>query len=163
VIESLLASAITVGASLYTLHYPSEPYAEVTRLNNNTPGVYVRTDDWVVGVVRNSIERPSFYAALNWPVVTRIGRIDFSVGAITGYQFKVATGYSSCPLKHKEEYERAREHGYDVQCTAVVGFTNAVLRPLVTVSYVVPADFAGIKPRITLLGKGLHFSLEKEL
>jgi hypothetical protein len=46
-------------------------------------------------------------------------------------------------------------------CTLTRGSTDAVLRPLVAASY--QFDLGAVKPRLTMLGKGLHLSLEYAL
>jgi hypothetical protein len=137
------ASADTaIGASLYTWHVPEQVECSPCRLSNNTPGVYVIADSYTAGYVRNSFGRPSWYAGK----VFAAGPIDFTIGAITGYQKRISVG--RCTKKHGP-------------CEIETGHTNAVLRPLVTASY--KFDLGPVSPRLTLLGKGVHFSMEYAL
>jgi hypothetical protein len=64
-----------LGINLYTHHYS----AQCTDLN---PGLYLRENDWIVGVYRNSACKPSF---LLGKVVWKDGNFEVLAGAITGY------------------------------------------------------------------------------
>lgn len=130
---------IILGLSLYTWHTPQSYDCYPCGLSNNTPGVYVIADDWTAGYVRNSLGHPAWYAGK----VFHTAGLDFTIGAITGYQYKTTTG--TCG-------------GNSTPCRIVTGNTSAVLRPLVAVSY--QFDWDEIKPRVTLFGKGLHISVE---
>lgn len=133
-IESLI-----LGVSIYTLHGAAEVDCTPCKLRNNTPGLYVRSDDYTLGSVRNSYGRWSWYAGRTW----HAGGLDFTVGAITGYQYRTQAG--ACGKYHRP-------------CQVVNGETNAVLRPLVAASYVFGTG--PVRPRLSLLGKGLHLSVE---
>lgn len=133
-IESLI-----LGLSLYTWHAPQDYACSPCGLTNNTPGIYAIADGYTAGYVRNSLGRPSWYAGK----VFSVSGLDFTVGAITGYQRKLSAG--KC------------KHG---PCTIERGTSDAVLRPLVNVSY--QFDIGPIKPRLTLLGNAVHVSLEHE-
>jgi len=128
---------IVLGLSLYTWHAPQHYDCSPCGLQNETPGVYVVADDYTVGYVRNSLGHPSWYAGR----VFHAGVVDFTLGAITGYQYHQIAGECG---------------GYP--CMIKKGNTNAALRPLLTASY--QFDFGGIKPRVALLGKALHVSVE---
>jgi len=148
-------AAITVGVSLYTYHVPEERMAPALKLSNDTPGLYVRVDDWTVGTVRNSFERQSWYAAWNYDMPN--SGLTFTVGAITGYQYRTLTGSNVCRKDWRLTEYQVQHYGY--QCHHQYGQTNAVLRPLVAVSYVFDTPY--LQPRVSLLGKGIHFSIER--
>jgi hypothetical protein len=134
-----MLESIVLGLSLYTWHTPEQYDCSPCGMSNNTPGIYAIADGYTAGYVKNSLGRPSWYAGKIWSA----GGLDFTVGAITGYQKQLSTG--KCGKHHKT-------------CVIETGSTNAVLRPLVTASY--QWDAGPLKPRLTLLGKGLHLSIE---
>ena len=122
-------------------------------LHDSTPGLYVLAHGWTAGVLRNSYRRTSVYAGKVW----RAGPLDFTVGAITGYQYRHVSGRSACPYDQQgDEYSHLH-----ARCWSEVGTTRAVLRPLVAASYAVPLPT--LQPRLTLLRKGLHLSIERAL
>ena len=141
-----------VGISLYTHHFGTKEYGFP---QNNTPGVYLRTSDWVIGYVRNSYDQSSFYAAAVW----QYKGIDLSLGAITGYQYRTLTGSSYCPTGWTEYAKRY----YSNECRWRVGTTESYLRPFATLSYKIPIEISGVSPRVSLLGKGIHLSIERDI
>jgi len=150
----LTLSTITIGLSLYTAHFNN---ADAVR--NDTPGVYVSADSYTLGYVRNSLGRPAFYATKTWPIADT--GLDVSVGAITGYRIeRVHTG--ACGDGPTER----RVNVIGNRCWHERGTTHAKfgVRPLVGVSYAFRNLFHDPlpTPRLTLLGKGLHLSIEKE-
>jgi hypothetical protein len=137
------ASAVgpALGISLYTWHAPESHDCSPCGLDNNTQGLYVIAEDYTFGYVRNSYRRPAWYVGRLFAV----GRIDLTVGAITGYQKRLTIG-------------QCQGHG---RCYIETGYSHAVLRPLVAASYRI--DLGPLSPRLTLLGNGLHLSMEYAL
>lgn len=145
------AEPIVVGLHLYTYHVPQEFECKACSVSNDTPGVYVVVQGFTAGVVRNSYRRWSVYAGKVWAV----DEFDFTLGVITGYKYHRVHGPETCPNRIPME-DRANAH-----CSAKTGTTNAVLRPLVAVSYALPLrQYIGVTPRVSMLGKGLHLSVE---
>ena len=162
-ITASAALAIGVGVSLHTFHFGPDQARPAQTPRDDTPGLYVRTEDFAVGVVRNSYGRWSTYAAVTYSIATPAGPVDFNVGAITGYKRRVVWGESSCTAE--ERAHAARAPARPRLCWAAVGNTNALggIMPLLTASYLLPLDLgAGTRPRLTWLGKGVHLSIEKE-
>ena len=150
----MILEAFTIGLSLYTWHPANSNDIPELRLNNNTPGVYIRNDDFTVAVFRNSYGRTSVMGAMNW----QAGPFDFSVGAATGYQYRtVSIPCSSTLYSH---YGMSMPANYTWGCTGTMGTTNAVLKPMVGVAYRVPIEILGVAPRISFMGNALNFSIE---
>jgi hypothetical protein len=148
---SKAAEPTIFGAHWYTYHVPEEVNCKACSVSNNTPGLYIIHAGYTVGAVRNSYQRWSVYGGKMW---SQDG-FDFTLGVITGYKYRLIEGPDSCPNMVPEERRNS------TTCSVRMGTTNAVLRPLVAVSYAIPLQqYIGTSPRLTVLGKGLHLSLE---
>lgn len=147
-------AAVVIGAHLYTPHFGGDgDTPESLRVRDNTPGLYIRTESGLTaGVVRNSLSRTSFYAGQTW--TTDNGRWSLTIGAMTGYQYHNVYGQHACRTGYTSTA--------DNPCMYRYGKTNAVLRPLIAPSVALPT-IVGLTPRVSLLGKGVHFSLEAPL
>ena len=142
---------LVVGLHLTTYHFDrGAPYSRASRLRDDTPGLYVKTDDWVVTVVRNSLGRWSLGAGGVWT----FGRADLTLGAMTGYKIRTERGPDACPLEAPGAYQRDT-------CWAKVGTTRAVLRPFAAASYLFPTG-TWAEPRLSVIGKGVTLSVEKK-
>jgi hypothetical protein len=150
----MILEAFTIGLSLYTWHPANSNDIPELRLNNNTPGVYLRNDDFTVAVFENSWGRTSVLGALNY----RAGPFDFMVGAATGYQYEHIPIPCS-PALYQQHGMRVPEY-LGTGCTGTIGSTNAVLRPMVAVSYKVPFELLGVAPRISFMGNALNIGVE---
>jgi hypothetical protein len=151
----MILETFTVGLMLYTWHPANTNPIPELRLNNSTPGVYLRNDDFTVAVFRNSFGATSVMGGLNF----RAGPFDFMLGAATGYQRRTVTIPCSAEL--------FREHGREPPpflptwgCTGWMGDTSAVLKPMVAASYAPPIAILGLTPRITFTGNALNVSIE---
>jgi hypothetical protein len=151
----MILETLTLGLSLYTWHPDNYNDIPELRLNNRTPGAYIRTDDFTVAVFRNSWGETSVLGAVNY----QAGPFDFMVGAATGYQKKTV----SLPCTRA----MYTTHGMDVPdhmpaygCTIWTGNTNALLRPMVGVSYKVPFEVLGVAPRVSFLGNAFNIGVE---
>jgi hypothetical protein len=151
----MILEAFTIGLSLYTWHPANSNDIHELRLNNNTPGVYVRNDDFTVAVFENSWGKTSIMGALNY----RAGPFDFMVGAATGYQYEKVSIPCS-PALYQQHGMRVPEYLASYGCTGTMGTTNAVLRPFVAASYRVPFEVLGAAPRISFMGNALNVSVE---
>ena len=147
--------AITIGLSIYTWHPANDNPVQALRLENNTPGIYARTDDFMVAVFRNSFGRTSVLGALNY----KAGPFDFSIGAATGYQKRAVTIPCSAELFREHGMTPPRELP-SYGCTGWMGSTTAVLKPMVAVSYRVPFEVMGVAPRVSFMGNALNLSIE---
>ena len=140
----------TFGLHLHTVHLDRSASTPAKVPQDETPGAYVRfANGATFGVVRNSFGRWSAYAAhtSDW----FDGRAQLTLGAITGYHNRRVTGQRAClPGRISVPWN---------ECYSRVGTTNAVLRPLIAPSVALPAVL-GVTPRVALLGKGVHFSIE---
>lgn len=149
----MLATAVAslvIGAHVYTAHAPGH---DGPALQDFNPGLYARTESGLTfGAVRNSLGRPSLYLAQTWE--TQDKRFALTVGAISGYQYRRIEGQRVC----RAGYVHAEAN----PCYYMHGKTNAVLRPLIAPSIALPA-IGGVTPRVSLLGKGVHFSIEAKL
>lgn len=145
---------LAIGLHLATYHFDRDtPLSPAHRLRDDTPGLYVKTDDWVVMVVRNSFGRWSLGAGGVWT----FRRADFTLGAMTGYKYRTERGPDACPSAVPE---RLRQY-YGDTCVAEVGATRAVLRPFAAASYLFQTG-TWVEPRLSVIGKGVSLSLEKK-
>lgn len=148
------AEDAVVGAHLHTVHFDSDkdkPPGFETR--DSTPGIYIRTSSGLTaGLVRNSLGRPSAYLAQTW--ATDNERWALTLGAMTGYKHKIIRGQHVC----RDGYTDAPES----RCEFKHGETNALLRPLIAPSWswIEARQYIGATPRVALLGKGVHLSVE---
>jgi hypothetical protein len=153
--RKMILETFTVGLMLYTWHATQVTEIPELQTSNNTPGIYVRNDDFMVAVYRNSWGRNSLLGAFNF----KAGPFDFMVGAATGYQYQTVDIPCSPTLY--------REHGREVPlwlpsygCTGTKGSTGAVLKPMVAVSYAPPIAILGLTPRVSFTGSALNVSIE---
>jgi hypothetical protein len=129
--------AITLGVHLATAHFK---HAE----NDINPGIYAMVDAPYVGrvtggVVKNSYGRISWHLSKVW----KVGVLDVSAGLATGYTI--------------ERVDVLCQPGYR-DCYEDRGVTRGRLAPMVSVSY--QFNLGDIKPRVSLLPKGVHLSME---
>lgn len=149
------AAALTIGAHLHTFHIGRDSAPPSLRVNDSTPGLYLRTESGLTaGIARNSLRRTSVYLAQTWS--TDDGRWSLSAGVITGYKNRKVYGQHVCAA--------GREHrpDLDAPCSYRHGKTNAHLRPLIAPSVALSA-IGGVTPRVVLLGKGINVSVEMPL
>lgn len=146
--------AVTIGAHLHTFHIGSQnDVPPALRNTDRTPGLYIRADSGLTaGIVRNSLRRTSVYLGQTWS--TDDGRWSLTVGAISGYQYRLVRGQRAC-------FE-GFTHFPTAPCEFSHGKTSAVLRPLIAPSVALPA-IGGVTPRVVLLGKGINVSVEVPL
>lgn len=148
------AQAQTMGLHLYSVHFDrDEEMPDSLAVRDFTPGVYGRLDSGLTfGAVRNSLGRASFYVAQTWETDNK--RWAITLGAISGYQYRMVTGPQACVKK--------QHHNNPAGCWYQYGETNAILRPLIAPSVTFPEaePYIGAVPRIALLGKAVSFSVE---
>ena len=73
----ITCASLLVGLHLYTHHLGQHKYV----LENENPGIYLTCDEYTVGALRNSVERPLVYGLRTWP----LGGSAFSISAGLGY------------------------------------------------------------------------------
>lgn len=153
-----LAAAVVIGAHIGSYHAPDRGFH-----NNTNPGIYVRVDNWQAGYFVNSYKRDAFYAGYVAPV----GPVDLMVGVSSGYTRRCTTQSNTYTTKVRTE------SGYVAVTDTVVtencmGFGRGALVPLAALSYVVPLEVGGFKPRMWFMPgiKGhssvFHISVERE-
>lgn len=153
-----LLTGLTIGLHLASVHLPHD-----AALSGVNPGIYVRAANGVtVGAYRNSLGRPSAYAA--W-TLEDIGDTPFSLtaGAITGYVKKTKHFETPCP-----GYLHTEQITYMCSAHETQGGSSHDVALLLAPSVRLP-ELAGITPRITVLPKvssngitTVHFSLERK-
>lgn len=154
---SILAIAsVTVGMHIASQHVPEYPHHEQVN-----PGLYVRMDRMQLGAYRNSYGRATVYAGYAAP----LGPVELMVGVASGYTRRCTTQSNTYTTKVKTE------NGYVAVSDTVVtencmGFGRGALVPLAALSYVVPVEVGGFKPRMWFLpgvkGHSSVFSLSVE-
>jgi len=71
------AEPLTVGLHAVSYHAPEKGQQNVN------PGLYVRGDDWQIGMYRNSYRKPTIYAAYSWQLGDGY---ELFTGGATGYK-----------------------------------------------------------------------------
>lgn len=156
-----MLEAIALGVHLHTFHpWTDDKGFDALKTNDDTPGLYVKGEDWTAGVVRNSLKRVSFYAGYVWtlPTPPKYGQLDLTLGAISGYKYEVMHGPQACS---REVSAYHREH-YGNLCWVKQGKTKETIMPMVAVSYLAPIEVVGVQPRVSLFGKAVTLSVERK-
>lgn len=143
------AEPVVVGLHLGSVHVPHR----IDQRNVN-PGAYVRFGNGLtLGAYRNTLGRESVYAGYTFNV---IGRIDLTLGAVTGYERKVVARY----------YKPVCADGNPGPCTLTKGFTRHRVGLLVAPSIRLPG-VAGFTPRLSALAGddavAIHLSVERAI
>lgn len=151
---SAAVASVVIGAHIHTFHFGEDRgLPAVQQPRDSTPGLSLRTESGLtLGIVRNSFGRTAGYVARTWETSDK--RFALTVGAISGYRYRTLYSLDACP-KHGSKQS--------TPCPYVQGKTNAHLRPLVAPSIAFPEArpyLLGATPRLALLGKGLHVSVE---
>jgi hypothetical protein len=131
-------AAVTVGLHIGSAHMPDNWWHE-----NLNPGVYVRFDQWQAGVYRNTYRRTTAYLGYVQP----LGPVDLMVGVASGYQRKCTA------------WVYGGESGISCQ-----GFSRGFIGPAAALSYQLPIDVLGARPRLWFMPSrgtsAIHLSLE---
>jgi hypothetical protein len=72
-----MIESLVLGLHIYTSHL------DKTNYHNDTPGIYAKADNLVLGYVRNSLGNDSLYVAYQLPLPKV--PVDIFAGGITGY------------------------------------------------------------------------------
>jgi hypothetical protein len=151
--DRMVCASLIIGLHLVSYHFTqSEWYPQ----NNVNPGVYAECDGWTVGAYRNTLDRPSAYAGYTW----HAGVFGLSVGAVSGYQRRAATGPHYCPhaWEHEHEYDSYRD-----QCVGWNGSNNSALAPMVAPHLTFGPARIWLLPKVRGTNSAVaHLSLQQE-